>query len=148
LGASKVGIADLKKSLGQKNQILVSVEDGVCRSMEGLATFGQKERIDGQKKALLREIDTTIKESQRSIEGLDGGQGGGVSNGNRREILKKIDETILGSKKKIRELDLEGKNFPETKNSIVDDMVRQIDFSRVALEKLGTLDGDSQVSPL
>jgi hypothetical protein len=42
----------LKKSLPPKNQILVSIEDGISRSMEGLASFGQKERIDGKKKIL------------------------------------------------------------------------------------------------
>jgi hypothetical protein len=138
----------LKKSLPPKNQILVSIEDGISRSMEGLASFGQKERIDGKKKILLGEIDRTIKESQRSIEKLDGKGGVGLTNGSKREILKKIDETILNSKKKIQDLDMEGKNFPETKNSIVDDMVKQIDLSRIALEKLTTSDGDNQKSHL
>jgi ribosomal protein S5 len=79
---------------------------------------------------------------------MDGKGGVGLTNGSKREILKKIDETILNSKKKIQDLDMEGKNFPETKNSIVDDVVKQIDFSRIALEKLATSDGENQKSPL
>ena len=79
---------------------------------------------------------------------MDGGRGGGLGEGGKREILKKIDEGILNSKKKIRDLNLEGGKFPESKGGIVDDMVRQIDLSRVALEKLGTVDGDSRASGL